>query len=121
MTETGRKPRGRKRPEIGAIFQALADATRRQMMERVSRGPVTVSELARPFAMTLAASLQHVQALEACGLVKTEKQGRVRLVQMDSEGMAVLREWVTARRGVWEQRLDGLKDMLEGAGAKHEE
>ena len=116
MTETGRKPRGRKRPEIGAIFQALADATRRQMMERVSRGPVTVSELARPFAMTLAAGLQHVQALERSGLVRTEKQGRVRLVTMGEDGMAELREWVEARRGAWDLRLDALGRMLEGAG-----
>lgn len=97
---------------IEAIFQALADRTRRQMVERVSLGPVTVSELARPFAMTLAAVLQHVQALERSGLVQTEKQGRVRLVRLNGEGMEMLRAWLNERGGVWETRLDRLGSLL---------
>ncbi len=98
---------------IERVLQALADGTRREMVERVSQGPVTVSELARPLAMTLAAALQHVQVLERSGLVNTEKQGRVRLVKIDPAGLSVLREWLDERRSLWEKRLDGLSAMLQ--------
>lgn len=101
------------RTPIARIFHALADPTRRQMVERVSQGPVTVSELARPFSITLAAALQHVQALERSGLVRTEKKGRVRLVKIAPDGLTVLRNWMDDRRSLWETRLEGLDAMLQ--------
>jgi DNA-binding transcriptional ArsR family regulator len=108
MMKAGWKPE-----QTGRIFQALADPTRREMVERLSQGPVTVSELARPFAMTLAAVLQHVQVLEQSELVKTEKQGRVRLVRLNPEGIAALQAWVADRNGAWERRLDRLGSLVE--------
>ena len=109
----------RKAAAVEAIFQALADQTRRQMVERVSQGPVTVSELARPFSITLAAALQHIQALERSGLVSTEKQGRVRLVSIAPEGLAVLRQWLDERRTLWEMQLDRLDAILHQKPKKH--
>ncbi len=104
--------RHRKDAVIESIFQALADRTRRQMIERVSQSPATVSELARPFSITLAAAVQHVQLLERSGLVRTEKQGRVRLVMIDPAGLSTLRLWLDDRRNLWETRLDGLSAIL---------
>ena len=104
--------RRRKDTAIESVFQALADRTRRQMVERVSQSPVTVSELARPFSITLAAAVQHVQVLERSGLVRTEKQGRVRLVMVDPVGLSALRQWLDERRNLWETRLDGLSAIL---------
>ena len=110
---SGMSSAGEERTPIERIFHALADPTRRQMVERASQGPVTVSELARPFAITLAAAVQHVQVLEQSGLVHTEKQGRVRLVQLNPACMAVLRAWVEQRGNPWEHRLGLLGDMLD--------
>lgn len=111
---TGSEPRLKEpcEKQIEDIFLALGDRTRRQIVERVSEGPVTVSELARPFALTLAAVLQHVQALERSGLVRTEKQGRVRLVRLNGEGLEVLRAWLNSRGGAWEMRLERLGNLL---------
>jgi DNA-binding transcriptional ArsR family regulator len=93
-------------------FQALADPTRRSVIERLCRGPASVSELAKPFDMTLAAVVQHVQVLEAAGLVTTQKIGRVRTVQIDAAGLRRAEEWLTARRTRLEQQLDRLADLL---------
>jgi DNA-binding transcriptional ArsR family regulator len=82
------------------------------MVERISQGPVSVSRLADPLDMTLAAVMQHLQVLEESGLVKTEKTGRVRTCSIDPAGLAALERWTAARRSVWDKRLDRLGDLL---------
>ncbi len=97
---------------LDSMFQALADPSRRSMIERLSRGAATVSELAAPLAMSMPAVMQHLGVLEASGLVRTSKVGRVRSCQLDS---AVLREaehWITLRRRDWEQRFDRLEAAI---------
>jgi DNA-binding transcriptional ArsR family regulator len=97
---------------IDLMFQALADPTRRVMVERLSRGPASVSELAKPFAMSLPAVVQHLQVLEASGLVKTEKVGRVRTCSIEPMALGVAEQWINARRVSWQKRLDRLGDFL---------
>src|SRR5947199_7512170 len=93
---------------LDRMFQALADPTRRVMVERLSRGPASVSELARPFAMSLPAVVQHVQVLEASGLVRSEKMGRVRTCTIDSGALSLAEKWINDRRTNWERRFDRL-------------
>jgi DNA-binding transcriptional ArsR family regulator len=99
---------------LDRVFQALADPSRRLMVERLSRGPASVSELARPFSMSLAAVVQHVQVLEACGLVRSEKVGRVRTCQIAPATLRSAERWIAERRSTWERRLDALGDYLAG-------
>jgi DNA-binding transcriptional ArsR family regulator len=101
-----------KKAEIHRVFHALGDPTRRAIVERVSQGPISVSHLAAPLNMTLAAVVQHLQILEESGLVRTEKLGRVRTCSIDPAGLAVARQWVEDRRSLWEKRLDRLGDLL---------
>ena len=82
------------------------------MVERLTLGPASVSELAEPLAMSLAAVVQHVQVLEACGVVKTEKVGRTRMCQIEPVAMTAAERWITDRRRGWESRLDRLGDIL---------
>ena len=98
---------------LDLMFQALADPARRGMVERLSRGPASVSELASPLSMTLAAVVQHVQVLEASGLVRTQKIGRVRSCTLDTGAMSLAERWINDRRVQWERRLDRLGDFLE--------
>jgi DNA-binding transcriptional ArsR family regulator len=98
--------------KIDRVFHALGDPTRRAMMERLSAGPVSVSRLAEPFGMSLAAVVQHLQILEESGLVRTEKVGRVRTCSIDPGGLAVAANWIGERRSMWEKRLDRLSDLL---------
>ncbi len=97
---------------LDLMFQALADPTRRVMIDRLSRGPASVSELAKPFAMSLPAVVQHLQVLEASGLVKSEKHGRVRTCTIDSTAMSYAEKWLNDRRITWERRFDRLGDLL---------
>lgn len=97
---------------VDRVFQALADPTRRQIVERLGQGPVSVTALAEPFPMSLAAVLQHVQALEWCGLVRTEKVGRVRTCQLEPATLAVAERWFSARRSAVERQLDRLGAFL---------
>jgi DNA-binding transcriptional ArsR family regulator len=99
-------------PNLDLMFQALADPTRRIMVERLSRGPASVSELAKPFSISLPAIVQHLQVLEASGLVKSEKHGRVRTCSIDSSAMTHAEKWLNDRRIQWEKRLDRLGDLL---------
>jgi DNA-binding transcriptional ArsR family regulator len=92
------------------MFQALADPSRRSMVERLSRGPASVSELARPLAMSLPAAVQHL--LESSGLVRTEKIGRVRTCRLEPASLGAAEHWITERRTTWERRLDRLGDYL---------
>jgi DNA-binding transcriptional ArsR family regulator len=101
------------RDPLDLAFQALADPTRRGMLDRLSRGPATVGELARPLHMSLPAVLQHVQVLEASGLVRSQKVGRVRTCVLAPEALTGAEQWISARRTTWERRLDRLGDYLE--------
>jgi DNA-binding transcriptional ArsR family regulator len=98
--------------EIDLLFQALADPTRRAMVDRLTRGTASVSELARPLAMSLPAVVQHLHLLEASGLVRTEKLGRVRTCSIEPAALRTAEAWVAQRRTAWEQRLDRLGDFL---------
>ncbi len=98
--------------QLDLMFQALADPTRRNMVDRLSRGPASVSELARPFAMSLPAIVQHLQVLEASGLVTSQKIGRVRTCTLDAGALSLAEQWINDRRKGWERRLDRLGDLL---------
>jgi DNA-binding transcriptional ArsR family regulator len=98
--------------EIDLVFQALADPSRRAMVDRLTRGPASVSELARPLAMSLPAVVQHLRLLEASGLVRTEKVGRVRSCSIEPNTLRTAEAWVADRRTAWEQRLDRLGAFL---------
>lgn len=99
-------------PDLDRVFAALADPTRRAMVERMTQGPASVSELARPLNMTLAAVVQHVQVLERCGLIRTEKQGRVRTCSLRPETLTSAGHWIAERESAWERRLDRLGELL---------
>jgi DNA-binding transcriptional ArsR family regulator len=102
--------------QIDRIFHALGDPTRRAMVEKLGEGPVSVSRLAEPFGMTLAAVVQHVQVLEECGLVRTEKPGRVRTCRVEPSGLDLVAQWLADRRSLWERRLDRLAEVLAETG-----
>jgi DNA-binding transcriptional ArsR family regulator len=97
---------------IDRVFHALGDPTRRAIVEKLSLGPISVSRLAAPLAITLAAVVQHVQILEQSGLVHTEKAGRVRTCRLESAALSVAEQWFADRRTLWEQRLDRLGEFL---------
>ena len=94
------------------VFRALADPTRRSLVERLSRGPASVSELAQPLAMSLPAVVQHLQVLEASGLVHSQKVGRVRTCRLEPAALRTAEQWIAERRTSWERRLDRLGDYL---------
>ncbi len=100
-------------PDLDRLFQALADPARRAMVERLSRGPAPVSELARPLPMSLPAAMQHLAVLEASGLVSSEKSGRVRTCAIRPQALSLVERWVAERRTEWEQRLDRLGEYLK--------
>ena len=102
--------------DLDRVFQALADPGRRVMVERLSLGPLSVSELAKPMAISLAAVVQHVQVLEGCGLIRSEKSGRTRTCTINPGVLRSAEQWITERRTQWERKLDRLGDYLaEGA------
>lgn len=115
--------------DLDRVFQALADPGRRVMVERLSRGPASVSELGRPLAMSLAAVVQHVQVLEASGLIRSQKVGRTRTCSINSPALRSAEMWISDRRTSWEHRLDRLGDYLAetagtpdpGAGGAHDQ
>src|SRR6202042_2921584 len=100
--------------DLDRVFQALADPGRRLMVERLSQGPASVSELGRPLAMSLAAVVQHVQVLEASGLIRSRKAGRTRTCAIDAAALRSAESWIAERRTLWERRLDRLDDYLSG-------
>jgi DNA-binding transcriptional ArsR family regulator len=100
------------RTDVHRVFHALGDPTRRRILEELTAGPVSVSRLAIPLDMSLAAVVQHLQVLEESGLVRTEKLGRVRTCSIDPVGLAVAQRWIAGRRSTWEKRLDRLGDVL---------
>jgi DNA-binding transcriptional ArsR family regulator len=99
--------------DLDRLFHALADPARRAMIERLGRGPAPVSELARPLPMTLPSVMQHLGVLEAAGLVRTEKIGRVRTCTIEGGTLSQAEQWINARRLEWERRLDRLNVYLE--------
>jgi len=99
-------------PALDLVFQALADPTRRAMVERLTLGPASVSTLAQPLGMSLPAVMQHLQVLEASGLVRTEKVGRVRTCQVEPAALRTAEQWIGERRTSWERRLDRLGEFL---------
>ena len=98
--------------QIDHMFQALADPARRLMVERLSRGPASVSELAEPFDMSLSAVAQHIRLLQASGLIASEKIGRVRTCRIEPKALRTVEQWITERRTVWERRFDRLGHFL---------
>jgi DNA-binding transcriptional ArsR family regulator len=99
--------------EIARLFQALGDPTRRAMLDRLTYGPQSVSALAEPLGITLTAVAQHLQVLEDCVLVHTEKVGRVRTCRIEPTGFDALEQWIADHRTIWERRLDRLGTLLE--------
>jgi DNA-binding transcriptional ArsR family regulator len=97
---------------IDPLFHALGDPTRRIMVERLAKGPASVSELAQPLAMSLSAVVQHLAILEASGLVQSEKIGRVRTCRIEPKALTAAEEWIAQRRADWERRFDRLGDYL---------
>ncbi len=98
---------------LDQTFQALADPGRRLMIERLSRGPASVSELAKPLEMTMSAVVQHLHVLEESGLVRSEKVGRVRTCRIDRKALGAAERWMSERRAEWERHLDALGEYLE--------
>jgi DNA-binding transcriptional ArsR family regulator len=104
--------------QLDMAFRALADATRRGILDRLSQGPASVSELAKPYGTSLAAIHQHIQVLEASGLVETEKRGRTRECRISAEAVLRVENWLNERRQLWENRLDRLGKLLESGEIK---
>jgi DNA-binding transcriptional ArsR family regulator len=97
---------------LDRTFMALADPSRRTIVERLARGPLSVSALAAPLAMSLSAVVQHLAVLEASGLVASEKVGRVRTCRIAPQALTAAERWISERKTTWEQRLDRLGDVL---------
>lgn len=100
-----------KKADVNRVFHALGDPTRRAILEKLSEGPVSVSRLAEPLDVTLAAVVQHLQVLEESGLVRTEKTGRSRTCRIEPAGLSVAEQWIGDRRSMGERRLDRLGDL----------
>jgi len=97
---------------IDQVFHAFGDPTRRKLVERLSQGPASVSDLAQPLGISLAAVVQHLQVLERSGIVRTQKAGRVRTCHIEPAGFTIVTDWIAERRSLWERRLDRLGDLL---------
>jgi DNA-binding transcriptional ArsR family regulator len=97
---------------IDEVFRALGDPTRRDLVERLSGGPATVSQLAQPLDMSLSAVVQHLAVLEACGVVRSEKVGRSRTCRLEPAGLRLAEDWFAGQRALWERRLDRLGQIL---------
>lgn len=100
------------------VFQALSDSTRRKVLERLSQGPATVSELAEPFDMKLPSFVQHLSVLEESRLVKSRKKGRVRTFEIAPQRLKVAEDWLSQQRQLWESRLDRLDEYLKKLNEK---
>jgi len=103
---------------LDAVFHALADPTRRQMIERLTRGAASVSELAAPLQMSMPGVMQHLKVLDAAGLTVSEKRGRVRWCRLDATALASAEAWIGERRRLWEARLDALDRHLRADPGK---
>ena len=101
--------------QLDGVFVALADPTRRAVIQRLGRGPTSVSDLAREFPMTLPSFMKHVRTLEANGLIRTGKSGRVRTCVLDRERLALVEDWLAEQRRIWEGRTDRLEQYVTDA------
>jgi DNA-binding transcriptional ArsR family regulator len=99
--------------ELDRVFQALADPTRRAVLQRLSSGTAPVTQLAEPFDMALPSFLQHLKVLEGCGLVRSQKSGRIRTYQISPEPLKAAEGWMSEQRALWDRRLDRLDRYLE--------
>jgi DNA-binding transcriptional ArsR family regulator len=99
--------------ELNLVFQALADPTRRAVVERLCRGPTATNELAQPFKMALPSFLQHLDVLQKCGLVRSRKSGRVRTYELAPNALKAAEDWMATQRTLWERRLDQLDSFLQ--------
>jgi len=100
---------------LNGVFQALADPTRRAVLGRLSRGPASVSELAKPFDMALPSFMKHIHFLEGSGWILTRKEGRVRTCAIDRKAFTAAEAWLSKQRALWEARFDRLDALLEGS------
>jgi DNA-binding transcriptional ArsR family regulator len=98
--------------ELDGVFRALGDPTRRAVLARLSSGPASVSDLARPFAIALPSFTQHLDVLERCGLVRSQKVGRVRTYRLEPQRLQAAEQWLSEQRALWERRLDQLDAYL---------
>lgn len=105
---------------LDRTFHALSDPTRRAMVQRLSSGPASVSELARPLAISLPAVMQHLQVLEASGIVRTSKIGRVRTCTVEPKMLTLAERWIAERRASWERKLDRLGDYLDATASEND-
>ena len=103
---------------LDQMFQALGDPTRRAIVDRLCRGPASVSEIARPLSMSLPAVVQHLQVLEASGLVRSQKAGRVRTCRIEAKALKSAEHWLAERRAHWERRLEALGNSLAETDGK---
>jgi DNA-binding transcriptional ArsR family regulator len=104
----------KQRPELDRVFHALADPNRRSIVERLSRGPASVSDLAEPLPVSLPAVVQHLHVLEESGLVRSRKVGRVRTCTIEVAALKPAERWMQQRRAGWERRLDRLGEYVDG-------
>lgn len=105
---------------LDRTFHALSDPTRRALVQRLSRGPASVSELAKPLAISLPAVMQHLQVLEGSGLVRSEKIGRVRTCSVEPKMLNLAEHWIAERRAQWDRRLDRLADYLDATASEND-
>jgi DNA-binding transcriptional ArsR family regulator len=101
---------------LDSVYAALADGSRRSIVERLSRGPASVKELAAPLAVSLPAVLQHLRVLEESGLVRSQKVGRVRTCRLEPAALQQAEQWIADRRSGWADRLDRLEEFLDSEG-----
>ena len=99
--------------DLSRVFQALADPTRRAVLQRLAGGPAAMSELAEPFHMALPSFSQHLDVLEGCGLVRSSKKGRVRTYRLAPQSLKAAEGWLSRQRSLWTRRLDQLDDYLK--------
>jgi DNA-binding transcriptional ArsR family regulator len=104
--------------QLNGVFQALADPTRRAVLGRLGKGPAGISDLAKPFDMTLPSFMKHIHLLEGSGLIRTRKEGRVRTCALEKKPFAVVEAWLSAQRAMWEARTDRLEQFVVNAQQK---
>ena len=104
--------------QLNRVFQALADPTRRAVLERLNRGPAPMSELAEPFDMALPSFSQHLDVLEDCGLVRSSKEGRVRTYQLAPKPLEIAEHWMAKQRAMWGRRLGQLDNYVRSLKEK---
>ncbi|ALV40592.1 ArsR family transcriptional regulator [Pseudarthrobacter sulfonivorans] len=110
-----------KYPQLNSVFQALADPTRRAVLGRLGEGPASISELAKPFDITLPSFMKHIHLLEESGWIQTRKEGRVRTCVIEKKSFAVVEAWLSEQRDIWEGRTDRLEHFVTTTHEKEQE